>query len=76
MLVLLSILINDGLSGAPQHVEAIRDSKFIVAINTDPEAPVFRLADVCIVEDLIKFIPLFVEKFKTRKHQESPPMEE
>jgi electron transfer flavoprotein alpha subunit len=55
-----------GISGAPQHVEAIRDSKFIVAINTDPDAPVFRIADVCIVEDLVQFIPLFVEKFKQR----------
>jgi electron transfer flavoprotein alpha subunit len=53
-----------GISGATQHVDAIRDSKFIVAINTDPDAPVFRIADVCIVEDLIEFIPLFVEKFK------------
>lgn len=65
-----------GISGAAQHVDAIRDSKFLVAINTDPDAPVFRIADVCIVEDLIEFIPLFVEKFKTRKRQESPPMEE
>ncbi len=55
-----------GISGAAQHVDAIRDSKFIVAINTDPDAPVFRIADVCIVEDLIEFIPLFVEKFKKR----------
>ena len=61
-----------GISGASQHVEAIRDSKFIVAINTDPDAPVFQLADVCIVEDLIKFIPLFVEKFKKRKSQGNP----
>jgi len=56
-----------GISGATQHVEAIRDSKFIVAINTDPDAPIFRIADVCIITDLIEFIPLFVEKFKTRK---------
>lgn len=56
-----------GISGATQHVEAIRDSKFIVAINTDPDAPVFRIADVCIVEDLIEFIPLFVEKFNRKK---------
>lgn len=58
-----------GISGATQHVEAIRDSKFIVAINTDPDAPVFRIADVCIVEDLVDFIPLFVERFKTKKSQ-------
>jgi electron transfer flavoprotein alpha subunit len=53
-----------GISGASQHVGGIRDSKFIVAINSDPEAPVFRIADVCIVEDTIEFICLFVEKYK------------
>ena len=59
-----------GISGATQHIDAIRDSKFIIAINTDPDAPVFQIADVCIVEDLIKFIPLFVETFKERgKHK-------
>jgi len=56
-----------GISGATQHVEAIRDSKFIVAINTDPDAPIFRIADVCIIEDLIEFIPLFVKKFNRKK---------
>jgi electron transfer flavoprotein alpha subunit len=53
-----------GISGAPQHIDAIRDSKFIVAINTDPDAPVFRIADVCIIADLVEFIPLFVEKYR------------
>jgi electron transfer flavoprotein alpha subunit len=56
-----------GISGATQHVEAIRDSNFIVAINTDPDAPVFRIADVCILADLTQFIPLFVEKFNQKK---------
>ena len=56
-----------GISGATQHVEAIRDAKFIVAINTDPDAPVFRIADVCIIADLTDFIPLFVEKFNRKK---------
>ncbi|MCP4020707.1 MAG: electron transfer flavoprotein subunit alpha/FixB family protein [Desulfobacteraceae bacterium] len=53
-----------GISGASQHVDGIRDSKFIVAINTDPEAPVFQIADICVVDDAIEFIKLFVEKFK------------
>lgn len=59
-----------GISGATQHVEAIRDAGFIIAINTDPDAPIFQVADVGIVEDLIEFIPLFVETYykKTRKH--------
>jgi len=53
-----------GISGANKHVEGIRNSKFIVAINMDPEAPVFQIADVCIAEDAVEFIRLFVKKFK------------
>jgi len=56
-----------GISGASQHIEGIKDSGFIVAINTDPDAPVFQIADVCIVEDAIEFIGLFVETVKTRR---------
>lgn len=56
-----------GISGAGQHVEAMRDAGFIVAVNTDAHAPIFRIADVCIVADLIDFIPLFVEKFRSKK---------
>jgi len=58
-----------GISGASQHVEAIRDSKFIIALNDDPDALIFRIADVCIVEDLVKFIPLIKEKIEKRKAQ-------
>ena len=56
-----------GISGSNQHVEGIRNSKFIVAINSDPQAPVFQIADVCIVEDAIEFIGIFVKKFKKEK---------
>lgn len=61
-----------GISGASQHVEAIRDSKFIIALNDDPDALIFRIADVCIVEDLVKFIPLVKEKLEKRKEKNSP----
>ena len=59
-----------GISGAPQHIEGMKGAWFIVAINTDPDAPVFQIADVSIVEDLMEFIPLFVETFKKKRREE------
>ena len=50
-----------GISGAVQHVSGMRGSGFIVAINTDPGAAIFSIADVCIQEDLVMFIPALVE---------------
>ena len=47
-----------GISGASQHVMGMRGAKFVIAINTDPLAPMFNEADICIVEDMIHFIPL------------------
>lgn len=58
-----------GISGAPQHVEGMKGAGFIAAINTDPEAPVFQIADVCIVEDLMEFIPFFIETFTKRRRK-------
>ncbi len=50
-----------GISGAGQHLSAIRGAGFIVAVNRDPQAAIFNLADVCVVEDLTAFIPAFLE---------------
>jgi electron transfer flavoprotein alpha subunit len=50
-----------GISGAQQHLSGMRSSKFIVAINTDPEAAIFNLADICIVEDLEGFLPALID---------------
>ncbi len=50
-----------GISGAVQHVSGMRSAGFVVSINTDPGAAIFNVSDVCIVEDLAVFIPLFVE---------------
>ena len=56
-----------GISGAVQHVTGMRGSGFIVAINKDPAAAIFQMADVCVVEDLITFIPILLETYqKTR----------
>ncbi len=56
-----------GISGSTQHLEGIRDSRFIIAINSDPDAPILQVADVCIIEDLTEFIPIVVEAYKNRK---------
>jgi electron transfer flavoprotein alpha subunit len=56
-----------GISGAIQHLAGMRSSGFIVAINKDPNAAIFNVADVCVVEDLTTFIPAFMETYEKSK---------
>ena len=56
-----------GVSGAVQHVSGMRGAEFVVAINTDPNAAIFNVADVCILEDLTTFIPALIEAYEKQR---------
>jgi electron transfer flavoprotein alpha subunit len=53
-----------GISGSFQHMGGIKGSPFIVAVNKNPKAPIFQMADVGIVEDILEFMPALTEKLQ------------
>ena len=62
-----SVYIACGISGAMQHTVGMKAAKTIIAINKDPEAPIFKLADLGVVGDVHKILPALTEEIRARR---------
>jgi electron transfer flavoprotein alpha subunit len=62
-----SVYIALGISGAMQHTVGMKGARTIIAINKDPEAPIFKLADLGVVGDVHKIVPQLIQEVRSRK---------
>jgi len=67
MTVKPSLYLALGISGAPEHLEGMRNAALIVAVNTDPAAPIFNVAHYGIVADMFEIIPALTARLKMKK---------
>jgi len=56
-----------GISGSFQHLGGLKGNPFVVAVNKNPKAPIFQVADVGVVDDLLDFVPVLTEKIQEGK---------
>jgi electron transfer flavoprotein alpha subunit len=66
------LYIGMGISGVMQHTVGMQDAKVIIAINNDPKAALFQSADLAVVADFRKIVPLLIDELKKKDNPANP----